>query len=634
MSLSTEHVTDGTYSLKIVFGTVAPQATYYPNGTTYDISSYEKLKFDVYVEGDTTVPTARFWDSTWASYRSWNYLYDAGFSIVEYAIQGMKSLIDTTTLIQFNFVADNALPSGSTIYIDNVRATSGTPDDSWLENTWQGEPVIVDSNTIVPNADFEYGLYSWSSWGQYDGGNYLFGSGTGSGLAKSGKYSIAIKCLTEGRGSINTGEDLSLEAGNWQMKYWLKGVGSGVTMRYNMVGGDLSGEYYCSTHAVPSTWTEYTYNFTANSNTTSDLYLSSEGTGDLYIDAVSLTKTGVPGYVPEEAEGPPTVVTTSGNKVLLDGSPFFALGMYGAQPSDLSATAFNTIMSVDGGAGTNALLDESETYGFMTWVSLTGLARAYMPDQAALAVEHLKNHPALLGWYTCDEPDHSAWNVPPPHIRYMTADLDDMDANHPSSVLVMAWTDSGMYQYGDSSDIIMADPYDWSVENVIGYIDVLRDGAGPDRPIWAVLRLGWDSEPEPSNGYLYGCAYGAVAHTIDGLGWFAYMPGYTTAWNTLLTIVSELDSLSDAITADTSSLNVNISNSNIHGILKEYNGNLYLITINVSTSSVSNVDMTISGVTATQADVWFESRTEPISSGTINDNFGANERHVYVFPTP
>ncbi|GAF69870.1 unnamed protein product, partial [marine sediment metagenome] len=133
---------------------------------------------------------------------------------------------------------------------------------------------------------------------------------------------------------------------------------------------------------------------------------------------------------------------------------------------------------------------------------------------------------------------------------------------------------------------------------------------------------------------LYATTYGAITHTANGLFWFSYNPDtYPTAWSTLVDISLELEDLSGALTADTSPLQVSVSDPDVDTILKEYDGDLYLIAINTK-STINNVDLTVSGVTATLAQVKFESRTEPIVSGTITDDFAYRQRHVYVFSAP
>ena len=266
------------------------------------------------------------------------------------------------------------------------------------------------------------------------------------------------------------------------------------------------------------------------------------------------------------------------------------------------------------------------------WVSLTGLARSHLPAKADIIARKYKNHPAVLCWYNCDEPGHSFWNVPPTEIRAMSKTLAKEDHDHPSSVLFMAWAPSNSYQYADSADILMIDPYSWEVPTVIGQVDTLRDAAGPDKPMWIVLRLGWDREKEPTAEYLYATTYGSITHTADGVIWFSYQPDtYPSAWKTLVDISLELKELSGALTGKTSKQKVSVSNPAIHTILKRHKDKLYLITVNISTEAISDAKMTIADAGSGQAKVKFENRTASLTNGVITDNFKPNERHVYVF---
>jgi hypothetical protein len=636
MSLSNRNVTEGDNCLQINYGQVAPRFEYARD--EIDISGYDKLEFDVYLEGTQMTLTAKFWDVSWNSYTSFYYLLRPGRTVVEYNIAGLASKLDTTRFNRMLLFTDETFTGNehATIYIDNVRVTRSGNDDAWLKNLWPGEPIISEPDSIIPNGDFELGMQYWGSWGQFDGGDYLFSGATGENNAKSGQYSMTIFCLTEGRGGFYSGEDLSLEAGDWELSYWARGSEPGVEMRHTFVGGSLGGQFYSSTFSVPTTWTKYTYSFTANNPSDCMLYIFAEGIGTLYVDAVSCTKPGVPGYDPGQAQGPPRIVTTSQNKTLIDGSAYFPIGIYGGEPSVLGPTSINTLTSVDSSSSMVSILDDCETYGLMALPALTGIARGHVPENAGVAIDHLKNHPAVLCWYNCDEPDHNKWNVPPPEIRFMSEKIAEVDVNHPSSVLVMPWSASNMYQYADTVDVYMADVYEWNMWNLTDQMDVLRDSAGADKPVWMILRaFAEGADPEPTADYVYCSTYAALAHTADGVIWFSYeyCQSHPNLWSTVQDVAAELETLSPALVSNTSPIAVTDSHFDVHTIMKEYNGNLYLIAVNIG-NAATGVQITIPGATASQADVWFESRTVPISSGVITDDFGYRERHVYVFPAP
>jgi hypothetical protein len=579
------------------------------------------------------VITARFWQSGWAaSYRSWYYLIEEGQHTIEYAIPGLASEIDTSQLFIITFRADAAYvgTNQATIYVDNLRATRGINDDEWLRNTDPGHPLITVPGNVVGNGDFELGLQGWGSWGTWEDGDYIFGSGTGDN-AKSGVYAAKMTCLTEGRGGIWTSVDL--EPGDYDLTFWVKGSGAGTEMFYYFSGSIISSGSSCPRTAVGTIWTEKQYSVTVTGTGTVSLYLFSTGINKVYFDAVSLVRTDYSGGDPPELpETTPRIVTVEGQNVLVDGQPFFPIGVYGGVPSALAGSTGFNMVSTDAKLTTLEALDECETYGMMTWGDLSGVARGHAPTQASLAASHMKNHPAILCWYNCDEPDHHSWNVPPPEIRFMSTVLGEMDANHPTASVMMPWAPSNMYQYAHTIDISMIDPYSSDISLVLSQIDTHRASVGPDSPIWTVLLSNYDSGsgPIPVSEYLYGTTYGAITHTTNGLFWFSYNPGsYPAAWATLTDISLELEELSPALTGETSSKVVSVSDPDIHTILKEYDGKLCLIAVNISSSAANSAQLTIPGITATEARVKFEDRTEAVVSGVITDDFGPHERHVY-----
>ena len=630
MSLSTEHVTHGAHSLRIDFEQVAPGFQF--NNGVIDVGSYDKIKFDIYLEGTPMIITARFWQSGWAaSYKSWYYLYNEGFNTIEYSIPGIASKVDTTKLFIMSFSAESAYTgeNRATIYIDNLRATRGEDNDQWLRNSETGHPLITVPGNVLKNGDFELGFQNWGSWGTWDGGQYLFGSGTGDN-AKSGIYAAKITCQTTGRGGVMT--NVNLEPGDYDLNFWVKGSSPGAEMFYWFSGNIFSSGRSCPRTPVNDQWTQKSYSVTVAQTGRVMLYLFSTGDKNLYFDAVSLVTADYSGETtPEPPEFTPRTVTVDAQTVLVDGKPFFPIGIYGGAPSQLGDTGFNMISTAIENT-TIEYLDRCSAHGLMTWGNLTGIARAHVPTQAGLAALPIKNHPAILCWYNCDEPDHSRWNVPPPEIRFMSKVLARQDDRHPTAVLMMPWTPSNLYQYAHTADIAMTDPYSTDISTVITQIDTLRTAVGPDSPMWIALLSNYDNStgPTPVAEYLYACTYAALTHSANGIFWFAYNPDtYPAAWTTLKDISKELKELTPALVAQTSPKEVTVSNPNIHTILKQYNGRSCLIAVNVGPAPANSVRLTIPNLTAAQANVKFEDRTELITAGTITDDFKPHQRHVY-----
>ncbi len=633
LSLSNKHATHASYSAKFDFTSGNPRFTIRINNPT-DITQYRKVKFDVFVEGAPVTVTAKFHDNAGNTYTSWYYLYNSGHNVVEYAVHGIDTKINPTQLSSIDFSTEKTLATGttSTLYIDNLRLTSGPDDDSWLLKTPDTNPLLKVEANLLTNGDFELGTQGWNFWGAYDGGQYILSSGKGDN-AKSGAFSAAMICEKQGRAGIRT-QIPTLKPGNYKFIYWIKGSAPGVRMFHAFEGSVTRNisPYSSNRFAVPTTWTKKEYNLKVSSTSESgSLYFYSTGTGTLFIDAVSLVNTDAAPTDDQKQHSAQTMtprkVTIEKNRVLVNGKPFFCIGLYGGVPSQLTKTGFNFATSAD--------LDQCEKYNIMTWVNTQGLARSHALLKTAEFVRPIKNHPALLCYHNCDEPDHSDFNVPPPEIRVISKILHEEDANHPTSSVIMAWAPSNLYQYADTVDILLADPYMWNVSEVVKCVDILRRAAGPGKPIWAVLRAAWGGEKPPSDQYLYGTTYGSITHSADGILWFS-QSGYSqhdSLENTLNKISLELKQLAPVLVADTSTKKVNVSNDNIHTILKDRNGSLFLITVNVGTTPQNDVRITIPSLNALSADVLFEDRAVIIKRKSITDNFNIGERHVYRFTT-
>ena len=128
-------------------------------------------------------------------------------------------------------------------------------------------------------------------------------------------------------------------------------------------------------------------------------------------------------------------------------------------------------------------------------------------------------------------------------------------------------------------------------------------------------------------------AYNAVIHGARGLAY--YEPAIATidsgAWSDMKSIAAEIHSLSNVLTSYKSFRTVTASNNNIETLLMEYNGNLYLLAANTSSSSTGNVTFTISGLPVSSSTEFFESRQLTVSSNQFTENtaFSGYQVHVY-----
>lgn len=652
MSLVTEHATEGTKALKVALEKMGSSVGV--DGRRWDLTGYDKLKLDITNDGPPVIITLRAKDRAGATYQSWYYLVKTGYNRVEYIIDGFASALDISQFNSLDIRIDAETPKPVTFFIDNIRASRGADDDSWLLPKERPPAVLEVPGNLIENASFELGMEQWGSWGQWDGGKYTFGSGSGPD-AHSGGSSASIICQKPGRGGIYT-KPMRLPApGTYQVVVYLKGR-DGARFRTSAANGQLVG---AREFEVPDRWTEIEYKVEVEDPSNDfRLYIYNVGAGTLYVDdVVLLPLDGVEAAVvtAREVKGSAPVISIDGDVMTVNGKPFFPIGIYGCSDPEtqLAGTAFNLVTGGATSSSGQGYLDACARAGVYSWVNFTGLTRGHVPWQAGDLAARVKDHPALLAWYLCDEPDHAGWNVPPPELRLARKVIAEEDGrSHPAITLVMAWTPSNLYQYRDTCDILASDPYCIKAERpcdlhyVSRCVDTMRAAVHDEKPVWAVLHAGWDVTAEPTREEEYAMTYLAVAHGADGILWFAlgYALNHPDLWQTLKDLAAELKALNPVLTAKTvwTKARQPAGHPAIHAILKETDDAYFLIAVNVPdiggpedgpktllSKDLTGVALPVGEVKATMAKVWFEDREVSLSEGTITDDFKLYERHVY-----
>ena len=239
-------------------------------------------------------------------------------------------------------------------------------------------------------------------------------------------------------------------------------------------------------------------------------------------------------------------------RLIVDGKPFFPLGMYwgGINEKDLDLYKrgpFNCLMPYDpnltrehldlcAARGLKALYNLKDWYSFTRWAKEGNKNRTDADAQAERFIRELKDHPALLGWYHNDE-------IGLQHIGEMTARYEQikrLDPNHP------AW--SMMYQFTQtrdfmpSFDITGTDPYPDGVTEAVRWSGQSRMTARQrldtfgKRPVWqAVLcygnafgRIGWGRDKLdpvtilPATTEMRNMAWQAIAAGANGIFFYSF----------------------------------------------------------------------------------------------------------------
>ncbi len=260
---------------------------------------------------------------------------------------------------------------------------------------------------------------------------------------------------------------------------------------------------------------------------------------------------------------------------LIDGVPFFPIGIYGVSPypsngfsldkafADLKAAGFNFAQSYFDGR-TDAFLAAAEKHGFKLWVGVDG------PDERLLAVE--RHSPAILAWYVGDD---TAMYYTPEELRDRSDSLRAVDPTRLSTQadVVSAAEVSNYLLYADGTDAFLPEIYpfrrdepEWGERSVAATLrdmricrrDAALAGNGP-KAIWPILQSfkGWGWTRFPTFRELNATSFAALAAGANGIVWYTYgdqvepernLPNYGSCanpevWGNLTTVSKRIASL-------------------------------------------------------------------------------------------
>ena len=295
-------------------------------------------------------------------------------------------------------------------------------------------------------------------------------------------------------------------------------------------------------------------------------------------------------------------------RAIVDGKPFFPLGIYisevtdrGSQFSNLMTGPFNCIMPYVAPDGSQ--LDKCRAagleviYPIHTVWSFT--APVYRPkgvttdEEANTYVEkvvgELKRHPSILAWYCNDE-------RPLERIKQLTARqklIERIDPGHPT------WT--VLYQYGevrgyyDSFDVIGTDPYpvpQASIGNVAMWTRTTDDEVMGLKPMWQVPQaFAWEDYGKkglrfPTREEMVNMTWQCVANGANGIVYFAYRLLYKKGmflvdrWADICAAAASVKPYIPVILSDEETPNVTGATEDLSVRAWRYQGDVYLAIVN------------------------------------------------------
>lgn len=272
-------------------------------------------------------------------------------------------------------------------------------------------------------------------------------------------------------------------------------------------------------------------------------------------------------------------------------------------------------------------------------------------------VKEVSTHPALLGWYICDEPRGVA------HLRTLEntcQELRRLDPHHP--VIALDNSSIGCLGLSKAADVLLLNKFPDFLQGsgsvaplsaIAGGTEVIYQSLDVNLPVWgcpqafdrSLLRIG-SNYRAPTYLEARCMTYLALVRNAKGILYYEYgQPDWKSAGRPgrsgifaspsleigmLEGIGPELRAMKPALALPVSSRSVTASNNNVLILLKEADKHLYLITVNPSPKSTT-CEFRIDGLGSRMLHVVAEGRTVTSKGkGIVTDEFGPNAVHIYT----
>lgn len=375
-----------------------------------------------------------------------------------------------------------------------------------------------------------------------------------------------------------------------------------------------------------------------------------------------------------DAPTTPCMAVRDDGVTLVDGKPFFPIGIYGFKACEANGNDLERGVLELKDAGFNVvhtymrpilaqLLAICEKHGMMTFRG------PRWPDETALEVRH---SPAVLAWYLGD--DTSAHMSP----GWLVDEYDAMKSIDPYRLTCQA--DGGSphlpvthyYDYVVGTDAFLPEIYpvhddskeckDRCVAAVVRAMkrfrhDVELNGMGP-RSMWPILQYfkGWTNwKCFPTRDELFAMSFAAIVHGAHGITWYTYFggpkrngPGFNYgAVSTperkaiMFELARRIADLSPVLLERTPANQpvpeiVAGTKTDVYGqpsvtcLLKRHGRKVYLLAVNAVRSPV-RVRVPLSGIESTGEAIWENGRRVSLVNGVLEDEFGPHAVHIYRF---
>jgi hypothetical protein len=335
----------------------------------------------------------------------------------------------------------------------------------------------------------------------------------------------------------------------------------------------------------------------------------------LDVDALDLSKRDksrhcADRYALECRSGPlPKVYVDEHRRLIVDGKPFFPLGMYlsGLEAEQLRVyqeAPFNCLMPYQQpnkeemdllqGLGLKVIYTIKDYYAGTEWCPDWIKAEADEEPAVRKTVREFRDHPALLAWYLNDERPVSMLPKLEAHQRW----VEEEDANHPTWVVLYQVEEIG--KYIRTFDVIGADPYpipSRPAAMAAQWTKLVRDGVAGSRAMWMVPQVfRWPrADRPPSLAEMRAMAWQCIAEGANGLIFYSWFDlwhdqqfPFSQRWPEVKQVAAEVAEMIPVLLSVEAAPEVTVEGPQaLHWTARSYRGKGYLFLVNDSPGPIS-----------------------------------------------
>lgn len=324
--------------------------------------------------------------------------------------------------------------------------------------------------------------------------------------------------------------------------------------------------------------------------------------------------------------------------LLVDGEPFFPIGLYWLRAEDLGPMRRLHFNSGDyfyklRGEEVASLMDAAAVEGMQILLELTEYARRKpQPDYRAIAalVKRYRQHPALLAWYLVDEPAET--KMAPASALAIYELIRELDPYHP--VYLVNNRPHTYAAYSAASDILAIDVYpipNYPITQVSDYMQQARWTSLERKPVWLIAQAfggveHWARSPTASE--LRNMIYQGLVKGAKGVFFYRHCQENErhiqplALWREVQHLAAELAEVGPVLLQEEHRLEAQAAGGGVEVAVKEYNRDFYVFAVNVA-EEPRQLDLRLAGLPPMgRAEVLYGQAVPTLANGRLAAELG------------